>query len=138
GADVAGRERGGGVPLALPGYVGRRHPATPDRRRPRERHPAPALRASYVSPPSADNTWPVMYDAASEPRNETNEAISSGRPARPRGIEPRISSRISGVSSAVSGVSTRPADTQFTVTPDAPTSRASARQRPMRPLFAAA
>ncbi|MEA2613684.1 MAG: hypothetical protein QOI52_1643, partial [Chloroflexota bacterium] len=63
--------------------------------------------ATYIpNPPSTSKTSPVMNEAASEQRNRTAPATSSGWPNRPSGVFPSISSFISSAITWVSRVST--------------------------------
>src|ERR1700735_1046895 len=73
-----------------------------------------------TAPPFTLNTSPVMKLACSVHKNSTGAAISSGVPARPRGMVCRISSPTLGSASAPALISvlTQPGATQFTKIPD--------------------
>src|SRR5919199_2278899 len=93
---------------------------------------AGSIRAHRVSrhhipiPPSTSNTSPVMNAAASEQRNRTAPATSSGSPRRPSGVFCNISARISSAISSVNLEWMYPGATTFARTPRLPSSRASA------------
>src|SRR5262249_37287029 len=69
-----------------------------------------------TAPPLVFNTSPVINPACGVQRNNTAAAISSGLPARPRGIVAKTRLLISGSLSAgaAMSVSTQPGATQFT------------------------
>src|SRR5262249_1469776 len=110
-----------------------------------DHHPAPSVVAGFhsvrhhiPSPPSTSNTSPVTNLAASEHRNRTAPATSSGSPSRPSGVFWSISARISSEISSVNLLVMYPGAMTFARTPRLPSSRASAFVRPMIPAFDAA
>src|SRR5580700_1889162 len=76
----------------------------------------PTSYPTSTAPPFTLKTSPVIKPAYSVHKNSTGAAISSGLPARPSGIVPRIASPVLGSSSAGFdiSVSTQPGATLFT------------------------
>src|SRR5438552_2898055 len=98
-------------------------------------HALPAL-----SPPSTNRVCPVTKRAASDARNRTTSATSSGMPIRLSGVLSIVACTRSGcwsMYSFVSGVSMMPGPTALTVTPRGPHSMARLLTRPDRPAFVA-
>ena len=54
--------------------------------RPYARRPGLEIGCELLKPPSTAILWPLTYDAASEHKNATISATSSGEPARPIGF----------------------------------------------------
>ena len=90
------------------------------------------LSSCTVLPPSTTSTEPVTYDASREARKPTAAATSAGGPGptdrRPLPHHPLLLRR--------RPVAIQPGSTALTVTPDPPTSTASARVSPTSPAFA--
>ena len=91
-----------------------------------------------AKPPSTCQTWPVTYEAASDPRNPTTLATSAGSPTRPRAAPDAVASAAAAPRGAVMSVAMNPGATTFTVMPRDPTSRATDFANPIRPAFEAA
>src|SRR5439155_469759 len=93
-----------------------------------------------VQPPSTKMQAPVTYELASEQRNTTVVAISSGRAHRRSTLRSAYALYHSGFDliGAVSGVSTTPGAMAFARTPRGPSSAASARRSWTIPAFVAA
>src|SRR5690606_1213924 len=96
----------------------------------------PPARSGQPIPPLMPMTWPLMYPAASEHRNATSAATSSGRPARPAGTSCFTAS--AGKASAAMRPSITPGATTLTVMPRLAISRASDLEAPWSPALAAA
>ena len=78
-----------------------------------------------------------MYDACSDAKKATIDAMSFGDPSRSNGICPVSTARASAVNVSVISVAMNPGAIAFAVTLNLPDSSATARVKPSRPAFAA-
>src|SRR5829696_6188745 len=100
---------------------------------------ATAIQPSYMYiPPLTARTCPVIYDASSDARKQTADAMSPGVPSRLSGIFEAHSSCALPVMARVMSVSIKPGATTLTVMPRDATSMATDFANPISPAFEAA
>ena len=96
-----------------------------------------------MDPPSTLSVWPVIQPDASEAKNSTALAMSSGLPSRRSGIESTSARCLSSPYDchwrSVAGLlRTKPGATQLAVMPHGPSSCAVCRVKPICPALALA